>query len=182
MEPSAREPRRSPRLIADVIRTRERRHRIGFASGWFVAAPCSSWRLTSSTARAGLTGWPRSDVPISGVAIRQTHARLAAANVGVVWAGRQVHRGDWPRSDSGAQPAQRSRHRTPSAGRRLFMDCPTRRSKQRGGSDIALISTARLAISASGSAVSHRRAALRVVRQVGTRGRIVGCRLIRAAV
>ena len=94
---------------------------------------------------------------------KQTHPRLAAANVAVAWAGRRVDRGGWPRSGSAAPSAPRSRHRAPLAGRGPVIGGSSISFEARAGSHI----TPRLGHRVGshrhrGRRVCHRRAALRV--------------------
>ena len=72
--------------------------------------------VASLTDRASLSNRAHLGDPISACNEDTTHQHRAAANVGVVWAGRRVHRGGWPRSGSGAPSVCRSHHRAPLAG------------------------------------------------------------------
>ena len=133
------------------------------AAGSFATSGRSPRLRAASKGRANFSGWAHSGIPISSVATKKTHPRLAAATVAVGWAGRRIHRDGWPPSDSGAQSAPRSRHRVPLAGRSPFIGCssiratheviPTSRSPRSSG---------RLS-SPSRPAVCHHRAALGVI-------------------
>ena len=75
LEPSALARSSAPRLSAGRYTDGEERHRIGWHRGG-CTAPCSSWRLPSSTAPAGFSIRTHSDVPISGVATKEKHMHV----------------------------------------------------------------------------------------------------------
>ena len=176
----------SGRAAPQVSRSRytdgEERHRIGWHRGG-CTAPCSSWRLPSSTAPAGFTIRTHSDVPISGV----------ATNKNTSTSGCYECRGCLGRSPrSSGRRATLGQRR--AAGAPIAASGTTRGSGSvhllpqhsfdaRGGSDIAFVSTVGLALIAIGAGrlSSPRRFAGCSTRR-GTRGRLAQCGLIRAAV